>query len=187
MAMLGLGVFLFASVHLFPALAPQARAGILDRVGPGVYRAGFSLLLVTALALIIFGWRGIEPVFIYVPAAAMRLPAILILVLAFFLMAASSRNSRLCQWVRHPQLTGVLLWALAHLAMNGDSRSTVLFGGMALWAGTEILAINRRDGAWIKGAIPGWGAELVTLAIALVMVSVLAFIHPWISGMPVTW
>jgi hypothetical protein len=48
--------------------------------------------------------------------------------LAFILFAASAMATSIKRFVRHPQLTGVLLWALAHLFSNGDGRSLVLFG-----------------------------------------------------------
>ena len=62
------------------------------------------------------------PAFLYQPAAGLHGLALAILILAFALMVVSSRNSRLRRIVRHPQLTGVTLWGLAHLLLNGDSR-----------------------------------------------------------------
>ena len=56
---------------------------------------------------------------------------------------------------------------------------------MTVWAIIEILAINRREGDWVKKAAPSWGAELVTLLIAIVVVAVVVLIHPWIGGVPV--
>ena len=82
-------------------------------------------------------------------------------------------------------LTGVALWGVAHLLLNGDSRSLVLFGGMTVWALVEIVAISHREGVWIKEPPPGWGAEAVTLLIAVVTIGVVVAIHPWISGVPV--
>lgn len=35
---------------------------------------------------------------------------------------------------RHPVLWGFLLWALSHVAVNGDVVSVTLFGGLALYA-----------------------------------------------------
>ena len=33
--------------------------------------------------------------------------------------------------MRHPQLTAVIVWAVAHLLVNGDLASIVLFGDHA--------------------------------------------------------
>jgi len=47
---------------------------------------------------------------------------------------------------RHPFLWGVALWALAHLAVNGDLASLILFGSLLLLAlgGTALIDAKRR-------------------------------------------
>lgn len=185
MAMLVIGVLLFAGVHLVPALAPALKAGLVARLGAGGFKGVFSLLVVCAVALIIFGWRGTQPVFIYSPLPELKHFALGLLLVAFFLMVVSTRKSRLRQWLRHPQLSGVLLWAIAHLLLNGDNRSLLLFAGMGLWAAVEMLAINRRDGVWVRSEPPGWGADVLNLVIALAVVALVIYLHPWLSGMPV--
>ena len=87
--------------------------------------------------------------------------------------------------MRHPQLTGVSIWAFAHLLMNGDSRSVALFGTMLVWAMLSIALINRRDGEWVKQPVPGWAREFRGLAISLVIFVVFVAIHPYITGMPI--
>ncbi len=185
MGLLLLGLLLFAGVHLVPSLAPSLKASWLGRFGEGGYKGSFSLLLLASFALMIGGWRSITPSSLYLPPDSMHLVALAIMALAFVLLVVSNRNSRLRRLVRHPQLTGVALWGLAHLLLNGDNRSVLLFGGLCVWAIVEILAINRRDGVWIKTDAPAWSAELVTLVIAALVIAVTVAVHPWLSGMPV--
>ena len=109
----------------------------------------------------------------------------LLVVIAFILMGASNYPTRIKQYIRHPQLTGVIVWAFAHLMLNGDSRSVLLFGGMALWAVLEIVFINRREGEWTKTHVPGWGREVRGLVISLVVVVVVVMLHPYIAGVPI--
>lgn len=182
MTLLITGLLVFAAVHLVPSLAQGVKAGAVDRMGENGYKGLFSLLLLASLGLIIAGWRTAEPAYLYTPPPVLRLPAMALIALGFLVMGASARNSRIRRAIRHPQLTGVFLWAVSHLMLNGDSRSLVLFGALALWALAEIAAINRRDGVWIKEPAPGWGSELVTLLIAIVTVAVVAWAHPWLSG-----
>ena len=101
-------------------------------------------------------------------------------------MVVSTRPSRLRRVVRHPQLSGVALWGIAHLLLNGDSRALLLFGGMTVWAVVEILAINHRDGNWVKPEAPGAATELVNLLIAAGVVALLVYLHPWLAGVAVT-
>jgi uncharacterized membrane protein len=98
------------------------------------------------------------------------------------LFAASGVPSNLKRWIRHPQLTGVLVFAAGHLLSNGDQRSLVLFGGLGLWSIAAMIAISRRDGAWQKPAPVAPTAELKPLVAAIVIFAVLFFVHPWIAG-----
>ena len=186
MTLLTLGVLLFAGLHLIKSLAPGLRAGLIGKLGDGAYKGLFALLVLGSVALIVLGWRSSIPQYVYTPLPALQHPAMAIILLAFLLMVVSSRPSRLRRVVRHPQLTGVLLWAGAHLLLNGDSRSLVLFGGLGLWALVEIFAINRRDGVWIKDEAPGLGTDVVNLVIAIVVVGVVVAIHPWLAGVSIT-
>mgnify|MGYP000002593661 CR=1 FL=1 len=53
MTLLLLGLILWAGLHLFPGLAPDARAALIQRVGLGAYKGLFALGIVAALLLII--------------------------------------------------------------------------------------------------------------------------------------
>ncbi len=185
MALLTLGILLFAFVHFIPALAPSLKTNAVTRLGENGYKGIFTLLLLASFALMILGWRSVEPSMLYQPPVSLHKLALGLLAIAFLLMVVSTRNSRLRRLVRHPQLTGVALWGFSHLLLNGDNRSTVLFGGMMLWALIEIIMISKREGVWIKTAPPAWGTEVVTLLITAITVAVVVYIHPWISGMPV--
>ena len=105
---------------------------------------------------------------------------------AILLIGAAQGASRIRQWIRHPMLTGVLVWAAGHLLANGDNRSLVLFGGLGLWALISIITISRNEGPWVKPAkIATLGRELLSLAIVAILYVILVFIHPWIAGVPV--
>ena len=187
MTLLVCGILLFALVHFVPSFAPSLRAGAFRRIGEGGYKGIFSLLLLASFALMIIGWRSVQPIPVYLPPFALHKVALGLLAIAFLLMAVSARNSRLRLLIRHPQLTGVALWGIAHLLLNGENRSIALFGGMTLWALIEIVAISRRQGVWIKGETPSWGAEALNVVIAVITVCVIVYVHPWLSGVRVTW
>lgn len=186
MTLLVIGVALFAGLHLIKSLAPDFRAAMQDRLGENPYKGLFSLLVLGSVVLIVIGWRSSQPGFIYVPSPDLHTLALLLLLLAFWLLVVASRPSRVKRIVRHPQLTGVILWSGAHLLLNGDSRSLVLFGGLGLWALVEIIAINRREGVWIKAESPGLGSDAINVVIAAAVVAVVIYIHPWLAGVSVT-
>ncbi|MBK6508265.1 MAG: NnrU protein [Haliea sp.] len=185
MTLLTMGMLLFALVHFIPSLTPALKTAAIQRLGENGYKGIFSLLLLAAFALIIIGWRSVQPSVIYTPPLALHNFALGLLAFAFLLLVVTSRKSRLRLFIRHPQLTGVAIWGFSHLLLNGDNRSVVLFGGMLLWAVIEIIVISKREGVWIKTEPPSWGAEVVTVLIAVVTVAVVVAIHPWLSGVAV--
>ena len=126
-----LGLLIWSTVHLFPSVAPNARAGLIKRWGENAYKGSFSLLIFAALALIVYGWRLSVPVPVYNPPPFLIPFAFLLVAAGFILMGAAAYPSRVKRPVRHPQLTGLSIWALAHLLVNGDSRSLLLFAWLA--------------------------------------------------------
>jgi len=179
------GLFIWSVVHLIPSVAPSVKTKWVGALGETGYKISFAVLLLVSLALIIFGWRASEPTFLYQIPAGARHPVMLLLLIAFVLFGASNYPTRIKNFIRHPQLTGVMVWATAHLLLNGDSRSVVLFGGMGVWALLEIILISRREGEWVKKPAPGWGREIRGLVISLVVLAVVVAIHPYIAGVSI--
>ena len=86
------------------------------------------------------------------------------------------------RFIRHPQLTGVVVWAIAHLLANGDSRSVVLFGGLGVWAVIAIFTINNRDGEWERPEPVPAAKDITLVAIGAVLTAVVAYFHEYLSG-----
>jgi uncharacterized membrane protein len=172
-------------VHLLPSAAPALRQKLVGGMGENTYKGVAAVLLLCALALIVFGWRGSVASHLYALPGFTRHLGMLLVLIAFIVFGTTSYPSRIKQYVRHPQLTGVSIWALAHLMMNLDTRSIVLFSSMLVWAILSIVLINRRDGEWVKPSIPGWATEIKGLIISLVVFVVVVVIHPYITGMPI--
>ena len=187
MAMLFTGLLLWSGLHLIPVAGRDLRQNLLGKLGEGGYKGVFSLLMLSAIALMVFGWRGAQPASLYIPSMEMRWAGIALTVIAFILMAAANRPSRIGRLVRHPQLTGVLVWAVAHLLANGDSRSLTLFGGLALWCILTIVLINRRDGTWEKPEPPSWLREIIGILIGIVVWGVFVAVHKWIAGVSIVF
>ena len=185
MAMLIAGLLLWSIVHLVPSVAPSLKARWIAAMGEGGYKASFAALVILGLVLIVFGWRHTLPTHVYVLPGAVRHIAMLMMVFAFVLFGASQYPTRIKNVIRHPQLTGVLIWAVAHLLMNGDNRSIVLFGGMGCWAVAEMVFISRREGPWVKQAPPAWSREFRGLAISAAIFVVVVLIHPYIAGVAI--
>lgn len=179
-----LGVLMWSIVHLFPAIMPAKRAELISRFGNGKYQGLFALKILIALVLIVIGWRNTLPEPVYDPPAFGRHITMLLMLFSIILFGASNAKSWLKKNIRHPMLSGMAVWGIAHLLANGDIRSVVLFGGMLLWALLSIYFINRRDGAWVKPAITVTRVDdLKLLGISVVVYLLLVFLHPYFAGM----
>ena len=185
MTMMICGLLVWSLVHFIPSLAPGVKEVWQAKLGASGYQGTFAVCVLAGLGLIVMGWRSAQPTPVYLPPEALRVPALGLMLVAFLLLAYTRAPGRIKRVVRHPQLTGVGIWGVAHLLLNGDSRSVVLFGAMSLWCVIEIIAINRREGAWTKPAAPPLKSELVTVAMGLVALAVFIFLHPYIAGVPI--
>ena len=102
---------------------------------------------------------------------------------AVFLYGMSATTGRLRGKMRHPQLTAVKVWAVAHLLVNGDLASIVLFGSMLAWAVVEVIVINRSE-TWDRPKPGPAKKDLVLVIITLVMFVVITAIHSWLGVNP---
>lgn len=182
MQMLIVGVILWSGVHLVPSLAPGMRESFVARAGLKAWKGLFALAILASLVLIVLGWRSTVPEAVYQPPPWGRTVAIALMVVSVYLFGAARRPAMIKRVLRHPQLTGLVAWSIAHLLANGDHRSLILFGGLGAWAIVEILAINRRDGAWVRPESPPLSREVIGIVITLAVFALLAWGHRWFAG-----
>ncbi|WP_372838402.1 NnrU family protein [Phaeovulum sp.] len=178
MTVLLLGLLLWVGSHMFKRIAPKARASMGDSAKAMV--AGLSVL---GIVLMVLGFRAATQVQLYhTPSWGVHVNN-LAMVVAIYLLGVSGTKGVLVNKMRHPMLTGVLVWALAHLLVNGDSVSLVLFGGLGLWAVAEMVLINRAS-KWKRpppGSLTGDAKNLVA---TVLIFGVATGIHIWLGHNP---
>jgi uncharacterized membrane protein len=179
MILIILGVLLWSGAHLFKYIAPDARAKLGDK-GRGVV-AGLSFL---AIVLMVIGYRSAEgPVFWGRSSALVGVNNLLML-LAFYLFAASGAKTWITSKVKNPQLTAVKVWALAHLLVNGALEDILLFGGMMAWAVVTVILLKRTGGERPVYQPVGAKKEITTALIAGVVVVIIMGIHAALGATP---
>ncbi len=142
---------LFLGIHFFIS-GTALRGVIVGRIGEGPYQGLFSLASIGALAWLIYAYSAAP----FVPlwdrhvvldwiAVVVMLPAVVLLVAGLTTRNPTSVGQGkalkdespavgIVKLTRHPFLWSVALWGLAHVLVNGDGASLVLFGGFALLA-----------------------------------------------------
>jgi uncharacterized membrane protein len=174
-----LGIALWWAAHLFRRAAPGPRARLGDG-GKGLVAA----LLAVSVVLMVLGYRAAPFVPLWSPPAVLTHLNNLLMVLAFYLFAASGMKTWITTKVRHPQLTAVKTWAVAHLLVNGDLASIVLFGGLLGWAVVEVIVINRAEPVWTTPPHAPARREAVALVAAVVATGVAGVVHGWLGVWP---
>ena len=113
-----LGLLLFFAVHLVPT-SPSLRNGLVERFGPGAYRAVFAVLSLIGFVLIVVGYHklqlmpGKNPV-LWNPPSWTRHIAFLLMLPAMIALVAAIVPSRIRTALKHPMLVAIKAWALVY-------------------------------------------------------------------------
>lgn len=173
------GLLLWSAAHFFKRLAPERRAAMGDAA-----KGGVALAVIGSIALMWWGYRDVQGPFYWGRHPATVGVNNLLMVFAVYLFAASGMKTRITRVIRHPQLTAVKVWALAHLLVNGTLEAIVLFGGLLAWAVVEVIVINRAEPKPEPAPPAPVGKEVGAIVGALVVYAGIAAVHYWL-GYPV--
>lgn len=183
MTLLILGLLIWVGVHMFKRLSPGGRAALDARLGKGG-RAVIAVALLVAVVLMVKGFRAAPVIAVYEPVPGGGHLNNLLMLIALFLLGAGSAKGVVASKLRHPMLWAVVVWAVAHLLVNGDLASIILFGGGGLWALGEMQLINRAEGPWQRPAPGPISKDIKVAVIAVVLFAVIAWIHIYLGHNP---
>ncbi len=174
-----LGVALWWAAHLFKRVMPDRRAAMGD-AGKGAV----AVALVVSILLMIFGYRMTDFIHVWAPQSFMVHINNVLVLMAFFMMSPAGTKGRLLNKMRHPMLGGFKLWAFAHLLVNGDLASIVLFGGLLAWAVVEVITINRTEPEWTPREPGTYGKDAMFFVASIVLLGVVGYIHGLVGPSP---
>lgn len=178
MLLILLGLLLWTGVHFWKRIAPDHRARFGES-GKAIVALGAAI----AIVLMVIGYRSADGSVYWGHNPALVGINNLMMLLAFYLFAASGAKTAVTKWVRNPQLTAVKLWALAHLLVNGDTPSFLLFGGLFAWALAEVIVLNRVAPPGPYHAVP-MKKEISAIVATIVVFSLTAAVHIWLGYNP---
>ena len=174
------GVLIWAYSHLMKRFTPGLRAAMGDNGGKIVV----TILSFLAIWLMVKGYRSADVVVLWNPPAAMvHVNNTLMLVAVYLLNLGFSRGVMRTK-LRHPMLTGVMLWAVAHLLVNGDLASVILFGGILVWAVVDMGMINRMQREWVPPAAGPVVYDLIYAGVSLAVFAAIVWVHDWMGYWP---
>lgn len=174
------GIALWTGAHFWKRVAPDSRASYGDK-GKGIV-AG---LVVLSIVLMVIGYRGADGPVWWGRSSALVGINNLLMIFAFYLYAASGAKTWITTKVKNPQLTGFKIWAFAHLLVNGDLASFVLFGGLLAWAVGQVILLKRSGVAWTPPHPVPVKKEITAIIATVVVVVIVMGIHyalgvqPW--------
>jgi uncharacterized membrane protein len=190
MWMLVCGLALFFAVHFIPTF-PELRARLVGIVGSRSYSGLFALTSLVALVLIVFGYGQMQGLGrgnpqLWVSPSWTKHLAMLLMLPALILLVAAYVPSRIRRTVHHPMLMAVMLWALAHLLVNGDLASVLLFGSFLAFGVYDTISATQRAALGPLGTGQGSAAgDVAAITAGLALYALLLFWgHRWLTGVP---
>lgn len=178
MLLLILGIVLWIAFHVFKRVMPEKRA-ILGEAGKGIAAVG----ILAGLTLMIIGYRTAPVVTIWSPPEILTHINNLLMVIATVLLAMFVSKGRMSGRIRHPMLTAIKAWAVAHLVVNGDLASILMFGSMLAWAVWSVILVNKAE-TWEKPEVTDTGRDWVFLAAAVGIFALMIAGHLWLGVHP---
>lgn len=182
------GFVLFFGTHLMQVAAP-VRAAIVGAIGEMPYKIGYSLVALGGIILIAEGykaWSFEGSPLLYNPPTWMAHISLLLMIPASILFFAAYPPSHIKKWVRHPMITSVKFWAVAHLLAVGHAAGVALYTAFLAWAVITRISVKRREKAGLSAPAafePKWYADIIVIAIGLLVYALFVWkVHLWLIG-----
>ena len=185
MGILVAGLVLFLGAHSVSIVAASWRDRTVARIGLGPWQGVYSLVAITGLALIVWGYGLARqaPIVLYVPPHWLRHLVLLLLVPVFPLVLAAYLPGRIQAATKHPMLAATKLWALAHLLANGTLADVVLFGSFLTWAIADRVSLRHRQPLPAPGAPPSGANDIIAVAAGLaIYAAFVLWLHALLIG-----
>jgi uncharacterized membrane protein len=179
------GAVIFFGAHLFSAFRSRGPTGLRAKLGYRAYMGLYTLVSLVGLALFAWGWANMRPwpEVWSPPEWAKHVTQALMPIAAILVAAAYLPVGYIKKTVKHPMLTGVKVWAIAHLASNGDLGAIVLFGSFLAYAAIDRIAVARRGDKGPVGVKPNLMGDMLAITVGFLFYLVVVFwLHQAVIG-----
>jgi len=145
-----LGLVLFFGIHMLP-FYPEYRVQLIEKLDSDtidaeiMYKIIFSVISLLGLIFIGVGKGSMEFIGLWDIPVFFRYVAVVLILASFILMVAAYPPNNIKRYVPHPMLTGVIVWGVTHMLVNGDVVSLILFGNFVAYSVVAIKLTSKRQ------------------------------------------
>ena len=177
------GIIIFFGIHLFPLIG-KLRVLLKDRLGEGPYMGLFSLISLTGILLIIFGYES-NSNFQYSINGKAYVYAKYIMFFALTLNIAAVMPTYIKKYTKHPMSLGIAIWAVSHLLVNPDTVSIILFGSFLTFSCLSVIAVELRESI-SEEITPKIGYDIFSIILGVALTFLAYNFHEYLSGVKLT-
>ena len=183
MTLLVIGLAVFFAAHSFTMLR-GARERLIAHLGMLPYRGLHSLISLAGFVAIVIGYGDAPRFELWGPPGWLRPVAMVLMLPVFVLLTSAYLPGHIKARVGNPMLIALKTWAFAHLLVNGDLASLLLFGSFLAWAVIDLIAV-KRSGRSSSVARPRALYDAIAVVVGLVVYGlVVARLHVYLAGVP---
>jgi uncharacterized membrane protein len=108
------------------------------------------------------------------------------MLIAFIILASFHMPAgRIRATLKHPMLVAITIWAVAHLLVNGDLASIILFGSLLVWAVADRISEKRRFEAGItkNPVFVSYRFDIISIVVGVILYALFVWkLHYWLIG-----
>lgn len=186
MTILIIGLFLFGGSHLFSVLLAPVRNRLSAWLGEARYKGIYSLVSAIGFGMMFWGYaltRG-NGEMLYTPLANAKHATMLLVLVGFIFIAASSGKSYLKLWLQNPFSVGVCLWSVGHLIANAKTAVVLIYITLLIVASMDIVNSMARGNRPIFE--PNIKSDFTAVVSGLAIYALALFVfHPYVLGVKI--
>ncbi len=184
MLQLLIGIVLFFGMHSASIVALPLRDRIVAN-SENAWKGIYAIASLVGIVLMVRGYADLReaPTYLYMTPAWLRHVAALMMLPVFMFFIAPYFPGRIKNALKHPQLVAIILWALAHLLVNGTIADVLLFGSFLIWAVVDRISLKKRPARSLPGAKESRANDIIVVVVGLALYLAFAFVaHEMLIG-----
>jgi uncharacterized membrane protein len=188
MALLIVGLIIFLGIHSVRIVAPGYRTRFIAERGDRAWKGVYSIASIIGFVLIVWGYgiaRQTAPVLYVTNYNMVHVTATLMLISFIVLASFHMPAGKIRATLKHPMLVAIMIWAVAHLLVNGDLASIILFGSLLVWAIADRISERQRLEAGItkNPVFVSYRFDVISIVVGVILFALFVWkLHYWLIG-----